>query len=388
MGKRRNWDELREVVEKINGLGVSLKDGAKEYGIKVGDVYEYNRRINKKKRREAQRRRKAQEDIQAQGVLNAEESLDARGSDKDQGSKEKEEISGSNKRISLPEDIQKIIVDYKKEHPDHGFKRIEDHLKSRHLVVVTRKKIREVLKEHGLLELGDSSFDRNKEPDKGSRRFEARYPHELYQMDVTYVYITGIPVLYLIDILDDYSRFCVAAELCRDQRADTLLEVFHNACQRYGTPEKLLTDQGSGFYSWSLERTRFQDYLDEMGIEHIVADAHSPQTLGKVEKFHQSIKNELIRKVRFSSFEEASRQISKYIMTYNYERPHQGIGGARPADRFHGVIGETQRLEAQLSGREIDLSRGYLVLNVQGHTVSVASSSGGLQVFLDGNLLS
>jgi len=357
MGKRRSWDELREVVDKIDELGLSIKDGAREYGVKVRDIYEYNRRARKEKAVE------------------------------DQGKGGQEWSSLQKSEISLPEDIQRIIVDYKRVNPDHGFKRIEDHLKSKHLVVVTRKKIREVLKKHGLLAPGDSSFDRREEPCKGSRRFEARYPRELYQMDVTYIYISGISVLYLIDILDDYSRFCVSAVLCRDQRSSTLIEVLHNACSRYGKPEKLLTDEGRGFYSWSMERTRFQEYLDEVGIEHIVSDPHSPQTLGKVEKFHQSIKNELISKVRFRSFEEASRGISEYIMRYNYERSHQGIGGARPADRFHGVIGETSRLEAELAGKEIDLSRGYLVLKVQGHTVSVASSSAGLQVFLDGNLM-
>jgi len=357
MGKRRDWDELREVVDKINELGMTIKNGAKEYGVKARDIYEYNRRVRKGK------------------------TVEAQGKGSHEGS------SGQETEISLPEDIQRIIVDYKKANPDHGFKRIEDQLKNKHLVVVTRKKIREVLKKHGLLGPGDSSFDRKEGPPKGSRRFEARYPREIYQMDVTYIYITGIPVLYLIDILDDYSRFCVSAVLCRDQRSSTLIEVLHNGCLRYGKPEKLLTDEGRGFYSWSMEHTRFQDYLDEMGIEHIVADPHSPQTLGKVEKFHQSIKNELISKVRFRSFEESSRRISEYIMTYNYERAHQGIGGARPADRFHGVIGETSRLEAELAGKEIDLSRGYLVFKVQGHTVSVASSSAGLQVFLDGKFM-
>ena len=124
--------------------------------------------------------------------------------------------------------------------------------------------ISSVLKEAGLLETCDSSFDREPAPAKGSRRFEAQYPGELWQMDVTYVYIRKIPVLYLVVIIDDHSRFCVGAVLCRDQRADTLIGVLHNACTAYGVPKKLLTDQGSGFYSWSREQTQFQEYLDDL----------------------------------------------------------------------------------------------------------------------------
>ena len=93
----------------------------------------------------------------------------------------------------LPVDIQQLIIDHRKEHPDHGFKRISDQLKGDHLVVVSRKHIRQVLKAHGLLESNDSSFDR-KEPAKGTRRFEASYAGELCQMDVSYIYLTEIRI--------------------------------------------------------------------------------------------------------------------------------------------------------------------------------------------------
>jgi transposase InsO family protein len=206
-------------------------------------------------------------------------------------------------------------------------------------------------------------------------------------MDVTYVYITGISVLYLVVIVDDHSRFCVAADLCADQRATTLIEVLHNACSRHGKPEKLLTDQGRGFYSWSLEHTVFQKYLDDRRIEHIVSDPHSPQTCGKVERLNQTIKKELLEKIRFGSYEEAKRGITDHIHSYNFERPHQGIGGARPSDRFYGVIGETSRVESELVGKDLDLSKGYLVYKVHDRTLSVVCGNEGVQVYLDGKLL-
>jgi len=357
MGRRRDWEKIAEVVRKIKELGLNYKEGADRFGIDVRVLYEYSRRQKRK----------------------------ASGGTSSAGNDGPRRSSKASK--SLPAELQELIAGYRKTNPDHGFKRIQDYLKSKHLVVVTRKQIRAVLKEHGLLEALDSSFDREPEPEKGTRRFEAKYPGQLYQMDVTYVYITGIPVLYLIVIVDDCSRFCVAADLCSDQKGTTLIEVLHNACVSHGKPVKLLTDQGSGFYTWSMERTAFQKYLDDMKIEHIVSEPHNPQTAGKVERLIQTIKKELLEKVRFNGYEDARRGIEDFIKSYNFERPHQGINGARPSDRFYGVIGETSRIESALLGKNLDLSKGYLVYKVHDRTVSVVHSSEGLQVFLDGNLL-
>lgn len=352
--KKKSRQELIEIIERIEERGLTYKKGAEEYGVKVKQLYDCKYRTQKKK------------DRIRQGDIAEENSV---------------------QEVCLPDEIRGLIIGYRKENPDHGFKRIEEWLKRKYLVVIQRKKIREVLKEEGLLETGDSSFDKEIESPKGSRRFEANFPRELYQMDITYVYIEGIRVLYLISVLDDYSRFCVSSTLCSDQQGITLIEVLHNACCRYGKPQKLLTDQGRGFYTWSLERTRFQEYLDDMGIEHIVSGPHSPQTCGKIERFQQSIKKELLHKVRFKNFEDASRKVAEYIMYYNYERPHQGIGGTNPADRFHGVIGETSRIESELATKQMDLTRGYLVYKIKEHTISIASSNAGLQIFLDGKLL-
>jgi hypothetical protein len=122
-------------------------------------------------------------------------------------------------------------------------------------------------------------------------------------------------------------------------------------------------------------------------IEHIVADPHSPQTLGKVERLHQTLQKEVLHKVRFGSYREAQRGIEDYLQGYNYTRPHQGIGGACPSERFHGVLGETARIEAALASKAVDFSKGYLIFKNQEHTISIVGSSMGLQVFVDGALL-
>jgi transposase InsO family protein len=362
MGKARDWSKIGEVVEKIRGLGLTYREGSERFGVKVRDLYCYNQRLKRK------------------GAEVNREKTEASGGEED-------ETGHKDNGAQLPEEVKELIQSYRRDHPTQGFKRISDLLKQKYLVVVTRKQIRRVLKEAGLLQTCDSSFDREPVPAKGSRRFEAQYPGELWQMDVTYVYIRKIPVLYLVVIVDDYSRFCVAAELCRDQRADTLIGVLHNACIAYGVPKKLLTDQGSGFYSWSREQTQFQQYLDDQRIEHIVAEPHSPQTQGKVERLIQTVREELLRRVKFAGFADAEAQILSFVQSYNFDRPHQGIQGKRPTDRFHGVVGDVEQAQAELAGRDVDLSRGYVVYHVQGRRVCVVCMPEGLQVYLDGTLL-
>jgi transposase InsO family protein len=365
MSKERDWNKIGEIVRKVRELGLSYKDGAKRYGLSPWVLYSYNKRRNRESKAVAEASGKER----SHPVVNG-------------------EVSGSTDEsvVALPGGVVDVICSHRREHPTHGFKRIQDILKAKYLVVVSRKQIRKVLKDASLLETCDSSFDQE-DPAKGTRRFEATRPGEMWQMDVTYVYIRKIPVLYLVVILDDHSRFCVAAELCRDQRAETMIGVLHNACVMHRAPQKLLTDQGSGFYSWSREQTVFQEYLDDQKIEHIVAEPHNPQSQGKVERVIQTIREELLTKVKFTGFEDARAQIWSFIHSYNMDRPHQGIEGKRPVDRFYGVAGEVEAAESQLAGRDLDLSRGFVIYKVQEHRVCVVWATGGLQIYLDGKLL-
>lgn len=359
MSKSTRNSKLAEVVAKSKELGISLSEASKRFGVNVKAVYDYNYRFKN-------------------GMIK-----------NSTADTEKHETFGKSKPqkgSKLPEEIQEIIRSYRKENPEYGFKRISDLLKQKYFVVISRKEIRKVLKEADLLESCDSSFD--KEPStKGTRRFEAASAGDMWQMDVTYVYIRKLPVFYLVVIIDDHSRFCVNAKLCRDQRADTLISVLHDACTMYAAPQKLLTDQGSGFYSWSRNNTLFQQYLDDQRIEHIVGAPHSPQSQGKIERLIQTIRKELLKKVKFTGFADATDKIKNYTEQYNFERPHQGIGGKCPSDRFHGVTKELDHVECDLANQDLDLSRSYVIYKVQDHRICIDCMAEGLKVYLDGKLL-
>ncbi|MGP8329952.1 MAG: DDE-type integrase/transposase/recombinase, partial [Methanosarcinaceae archaeon] len=290
MSRRYDKKQIGELVAKINELQLSYADGAKEFNIPIRHIYRYNNEIN------------GENESSTAGVLSqavAEPSVET----------ENKKTSSS----SLPTEIQTIIVKYRKEHAEHGYQRIEDYLRDRHFVKVSRKEIRKVLKAHGLEKRLDSSFDKTEQPVKGTRRFEAGCPLELFQMDLSYVYITGLPVFYLILIIDDYSRFIVGHELVSNQKSLTMINSLHRCIERYGKPQKLLTDQSGSFYTWSFEPTLFQKYLDDVKIEHIVCDPHSPQTQGKVERMTQTIQKELLHKIRFKSYEHGQSEIDAYI---------------------------------------------------------------------------
>jgi transposase InsO family protein len=263
---------------------MSYVEGAAHFGISVSSIYKYNSQI-KRKKQEKSLSQETRDGVpqsfsesegpspRSEGTTSVESSV----------SNSNGASNAGNVNVDLPPGVAELIINYRQEHPEHGYKRIEDYLKSRYFVVVPRKKIRELLKRHGLTGDSDSSFDQSPlvQGGKGTRRFEASYPRELYQMDITYVYLVNQTICYLVVVVDDYSRFCVSCELRRDYRGISMIEVLHRAIERYAKPCKLLTDQGSSFYSWSREQTLFSRYLDDMKIEHIVADPHSPQTLVK-----------------------------------------------------------------------------------------------------------
>lgn len=373
MSKRR-WtvEQISEVVSEAKRLGLSYKEASRRFGVPLWSIYKYNCKINKQS---GSNNTKQQEDRTNESQSELAQQINTANVEQRSTLGSVSDVTNTGPENKLPEEVQRIIIDYKRRNPGYGFKRIEQHLRNRYFLVVPRKRIRRVLKDAGCLELHDSSFDKPEVEAKGTRRFEADRPCELYQMDITYVYITGLKVVYLVDVLDDHSRFCLCSVLRFDQSAETLIEVLHDAIREYGKPDKLLTDEGRAFYSWSGEKTKFQQYLDDQRIEHIVADPHSPTTTGKVERFHQTIKNELIRKVKFKGYTDAVKKINAFVHHYNYERPHQGIGGARPADRFMGI--NTGRAYAcqELIDNELSLKKGYLIFKFGSHEVSIIMQS-------------
>jgi transposase InsO family protein len=240
--------------------------------------------------------------------------------------------------VIVPEDVKAEIIRIKLENPGIGGHKIADWLVRNKFIRIGIKKIMEILRENpqtaGIIQPRKALLRGNS--GKELQHFERSKPGEMYQMDIMTYMLQGLYRVYVIGCLDDYSRFIVGIGLFRRQTTDRCLDVLRSAIEKYGMPKEMLTDNGRQFYTWR-GRSEFQKYLVKCGIEHFRSRPYHPQTLGKIESLWRNMYQELLSKEPMKSFEDAEEKLKKWVEWYNFKRPHQGIGGLVPADRFFGV---------------------------------------------------
>jgi len=230
------------------------------------------------------------------------------------------------KEIS-PEQEKAILTAWEND-PGFGPGQIRNQLR-RQGITISIRTVRSIMQSNGY-----QAAEKKSKPED-VKRFEARRPLELVQMDILEFFINKLKV-YFILMLDDYSRFILGCCLLDQTSVDAVIELVTAAIDRYGKMEEILTDRGFVFYSWR-GINRFEGYLQNERIDHTHARPHHPQTLGKVEACNRRIKHELLSQQHFSNLHEAQSALESWIERYNYKRPHQGIGGLlTPAERFNG----------------------------------------------------
>jgi transposase InsO family protein len=250
---------------------------------------------------------------------------------------------------TLPPEAVDKIVKLKTEHPDMGSHRIADWLFRHDFVKVSHNAILNLLKKRpetkDLIE--EPTVPKNPKPYE-PQRFERSKPRQMYQMDITNWHLKGLYNVYIIACLDDYSRYIAGWGIFRRQTSEHCIDVLRSAIEQFNSiPEEMLTDNGRQFYTWR-GKSDFQKYLMKMGIKHIRSRPYHPQTLGKIESFWRNMYQELLSRETITSYEDLELKMRKYIDHYNFKRPHQGIDGLVPADRFFGV--DKQIKEAMLEG--------------------------------------
>jgi len=166
---------------------------------------------------------------------------------------------------------------------------------------------------------------------RGQRKYcSYRWPDCLIVLhtDWTTCPITG---KQLIAFIDDHSRFILGYGLYDSASTENTLNCFFSILFEYEVPYAIITDRGSHFYANKIGKKKkgkckFQEVLEDMGIKHIVARPHHPQTNGKIERWFGTYKRE---------FNERFKDIGEYVRFYNYERPHQRLGYKTPSDVFN-----------------------------------------------------
>ncbi len=286
----------------------------------------------------------------------------------------------------LPEPVREKIVEIKKQEPLFGVKRISHLLKRAFFLSASPETVRRTLRAESLIAPPKKKPRRNM---VRPRSFERSTPNQLWQSDI-FTFRLGGRYAYLIGFIDDYSRYMVGLELCRTQTADQVLEVYRRAIGEYGVPKEMLTDQGRQYANWR-GSTRFERELTKDRIKHIKSQPHHPMTLGKIERFWKTIYGEFLMRAQFGSFEEARERIRHWLKYYNHKRPHQGIGGLYPADRYFEIQGELKKtmeqgiadnvLEMALRGKPKDPF--YMVGRMEGQSVVLQAEKGKLRLTVD-----
>jgi transposase InsO family protein len=164
-----------------------------------------------------------------------------------------------------------------------------------------------------------------------------RRVNEMWQTDFTYFKVLGWGWYYLSTILDDYSRFIVAWRLCTNMGASDVSDTLDDALQFTGLntvkvkhKPRLLSDNGPSYISGDLA-----DYLDKHDMTHTRGRPYHPQTQGKIERWHRSMKNQVLLENYYSPSELKSR-IGEFVAYYNYERYHESLKNLTPADVYYG----------------------------------------------------
>lgn len=261
---------------------------------------------------------------------------------------------GGPKGSRLPEVTKRAILMLKQDNPEWGCERISSLLLRGPALPASPQAVAHVLHEAGY-ELEE--VPTRAHPDK-VRRFERARPNQLWQTDLfTFVLKRQNRRVYLVAFMDDHSRFLVSFGLHASQSAALVMEVFRAGLASYGPPEEILTDNGSQYVTWR-GKSAFSRELEKRGIKQVVASPRHPQTLGKIERFWGTLWRECVEAAVFLDLGDAQRRIGLFIDHYNFQRPHRGVDGLVPADRFFGTAPEVlQTLKARVAANALELAR-------------------------------
>jgi transposase InsO family protein len=291
------------------------------------------------------------------------------------------------KGCPLPSAVKQKIVELREANPLFGIKRISQLLKRVFFLSASPETVRKTLHASSLMTPPPKKRQRNI---TRPRFFERSTPNQLWQTDI-FTFRLGGHYAYLIGYIDDYSRYITALELFRSQTAQNVIEVYRRAVSEYNPPKEMLTDNGRQYTNWR-GNSRFEVELKKDRIQHIKSRPHHPMTLGKIERFWKTIYLEFLSRAQFESFEEAAERIRQWVKYYNHKRPHQGIGGLCPADRYFEVQSELRKtIEQGIQDNLLEMAlRGkprmpfYMVGRMEGQSVVLRAEKGKLRLSVDG----
>ena len=226
--------------------------------------------------------------------------------------------------------LEQVIVAVRDDHPAWGGRKIRAYLLAQgQTALPSPSTMTAILRRHQRLSVTEG---RKHQP---WRRFEQAAPNRLWQMDFKGHFAIAQGRCHPLTVLDDHSRFVVCLQACGDEQGATVQAALTATFRRYGLPERMLMDNGP---PWGTEGQQTLSalvlWLIRLGIRLSHSHPYHPQTQGKDERFHRTLKAEVLRDQYFASLSACQRSFDRWREVYNRERPHQALDMAVPISRY------------------------------------------------------
>jgi transposase InsO family protein len=221
---------------------------------------------------------------------------------------------------------KKAILDFHERHPLEGYRRLTFMMLDADVVAASPSSVYRVLKAAGVLERHNG-----KPSKKGSGFAQPVQPHEHWHVDVSYLNIGGT-FYYLCSLLDGCSRYIVHWEIRETMTEADVQTILQRAREKFpGVTPRIISDNGPQFIAKD-----FKEFIRICGMTHVRTSPYYPQSNGKIERFHRTIKGDCIRTETPLTLEDAQRIVARYVAYYNDVRLHSAIGYITPKDKLEG----------------------------------------------------
>jgi putative transposase len=222
---------------------------------------------------------------------------------------------------------KRAILDFHDRHPLDGYRALTFMMLDADIVAVAPSSTYRVLKAAGRLDR--NSWAPSK---KGTGFVQPDGPHRHWHVDISYLNLAGT-FHFLITVLDGYSRYIVHSEVREGAKEADVETVVQRALEKFpGVKPRIISDNGPQFIARD-----FKSFVRVMGLTHVRTSPYYPQSNGKLERWHGTIKRQCVRPGCFENVEEARERVAKYVEHYNNCRLHSAIGYVTPADKLNGL---------------------------------------------------
>ena len=265
---------------------------------------------------------------------------------------------------TIPEGEKNLVVELALEYSDLSPRELACKLSDTRGVFISESSVYRILKSRGLITTPNHILL------SASDSFEKKtmFVHEMWQTDFTYFKIKGWGWYYLSTILDDYSRYIVHWELCSTMKAEdavrTVEQALGKARIKANAVPRLLSDNGSCYLSGELK-----SYLSKRGVEHTRGKPMHPQTQGKIERYHRTMKNRILLEHYYSP-EELERALGEFIDFYNNNRLHESLNNLAPADVYFNRGAKILQQREEIKHKTILQRRINHLLQIQNQSLS------------------